>query len=43
METPEALSEKAEKILTEEMQSAAKLAVPLIAEAKTGKTWFEAH
>lgn len=43
VEAPEALAEKAAAILTEEMQGAVKLAVPLTAEAKTGKTWFDAH
>ena len=43
VEAPEALAEKAAAILIEEMQGAVKLAVPLTAEAKTGKTWFDAH
>ena len=29
-------------ILTEEMQGASDLPVPLIAEAHTGKTWYDA-
>lgn len=43
VEAPEALAEKAAVILTEEMQGAAKLSVPLIAEAKEGRTWYDAH
>ena len=35
--------EKVEKIVLEEMQSAYKLAVPLIADAGWGKNWLEAH
>ena len=42
VEAPEKEAQKAAEILTEEMQNAAQLAVPLIAEAKTGKTWYEA-
>lgn len=43
VEVPEALGEKAAKLMTEEMQGAVKLSVPLIAEAKEGKTWYDAH
>ncbi len=43
VEVPEALGGKAAKLMTEEMQSAVKLSVPLIAEAKEGKTWYDAH
>lgn len=43
VEVPEALAEKAAKILTEEMQGAAELSVPLTAEAQTGRSWFDAH
>lgn len=43
VEAPEALAEKAKTILTEEMQGAVSLAVPLTADAKAGKTWYEAH
>ncbi len=43
VEVPEALSEKAARILTEEMQGAAKLSVPLTAEANIGRSWFDAH
>lgn len=43
VEVPEALGEKAAQLMTEEMQGAVKLSVPLIAEAKEGKTWYDAH
>ncbi len=43
VEAPEAVAEKAAAILSEEMQNAVKLAVPLTVDAKTGKTWFDAH
>lgn len=43
VEVPEALAEKAAKILTEEMQNAVKLSVPLTAQAKNGSNWYEAH
>lgn len=43
VEVPENLADKAAALLTEEMQGAVELAVPLLAEAKCGKTWFDAH
>ncbi len=43
VESPEKDAEKALKILTEEMQSAVKLNVPLPVDAKIGKTWFDTH
>ena len=43
VEAPAELANKAAALLTEEMQNAVTLAVPLIAEAKTGRTWFDAH
>ncbi len=43
VEAPEALAQKALEILKEEMQNAAKLDVPLIVDAKTGKNWYETH
>ncbi len=43
VEAPEAAAEKALTILTEEMQSAVKLNVPLPVDAKIGKTWFDTH
>ena len=35
-------NEKAAKVLSEEMQNAAKLAVPLRADVNTGKSWYDA-
>ncbi len=43
VESPEAAAEKALTILTEEMQSAVTLNVPLPVDAKIGKTWFDTH
>jgi len=43
VEVPDALAEKAARILTEEMQNAVKLSVPLTAQAKNGSNWYEAH
>ena len=43
VEVPESLAEKACALLKEEMEGAVSLAVPLIAEAKSGKTWLDAH
>ncbi|MDE6032133.1 MAG: DNA polymerase I, partial [Oscillospiraceae bacterium] len=43
VEVPESQAEKACAALKEEMESAVSLAVPLIADAKSGKTWLEAH
>ncbi len=42
-ECPENEADKVKLILEEEMRSAAKLSVPLIAEAKIGQSWAEAH
>ncbi len=42
VEAPEDEAEKAAKILTEEMQNAVSLAVPLTAEANVGRTWYDA-
>jgi DNA polymerase-1 len=42
VEAPKEEAQRAAAILTEEMQSAVSLSVPMIAEAKTGTTWFEA-
>ena len=41
-ECPEELAEKAAVILTEEMQGAASLAVPLTAEAHYARNWYDA-
>ena len=43
VECPESEAETVKALLTEEMEQVAALAVPLIAEAKAGKTWAEAH
>ena len=43
VECPEAETERVKAILTEEMEGAASLAVPLIAEANAGHSWAEAH
>ncbi|MCI1981692.1 MAG: DNA polymerase I [Oscillospiraceae bacterium] len=42
VESPEDEAEKAAALLTEEMQGAVSLSVPLTAEAKAGRTWYEA-
>ncbi len=42
VEAPEEEAEQAALILTEEMQNAVSLAVPLTAEANTGRTWYDA-
>lgn len=43
VEVPEVLAERAALILREEMQGAVKLSVPLTADAKEGKSWYDAH
>ena len=42
-ECPEAEAERVKALLTEEMEQAAALSVPLVAEAKAGRSWAEAH
>ena len=42
VEAPEDEAEKAAQLLSEEMENAVSLAVPLTADAGTGKTWYEA-
>lgn len=42
-ECPESEAEKVCAVISEEMEKAASFAVPLVAEAKVGKTWAEAH
>lgn len=42
VEAPEAEAELVKKIVREEMEGAAKLTVPLTADASTGKTWYAA-
>ncbi len=43
VECPAAEAERVELILDQEMEGAAKLSVPLTAQAKSGRTWAEAH
>ncbi len=43
VECPEAEAEQVSRILKEEMENAAHLAVPLTAEVHTGHSWAEAH
>ena len=43
VECPEAMAEAAKTLLVDEMQGVAAYAVPLIAEAKAGKSWADAH
>lgn len=42
VEAPEAEAERVARLLTEEMERAVSLRVPLVAEAKIGKTWYDA-
>ncbi len=42
VECPAEEEEQVRAIVTEQMEQAAQLTVPLVAEAKSGKTWFEA-
>lgn len=42
VECPEAEAEQVSAIVTREMEQVAALSVPLVAEAKTGKSWYEA-
>ncbi len=43
VEAKECDAEKAAEILCEEMEKAVSLSVPLIADAKIGESWYEAH
>lgn len=43
VEAPEKQADKALQILREEMQAAAELSVPLIVDAKSGRSWFDTH
>ena len=43
MECPEDEAEQVRDLLKEEMEGVAVLAVPLLADAKVGKTWADAH
>lgn len=42
VEAPQEEAEAAAKLLTEEMQNAVSLSVPMLAEARIGKTWYDA-
>ena len=42
VECPEEIAEDVAKLVSDEMENVAKLKVPLTAEAKIGKSWFEA-
>ncbi len=42
VECPEKIAQAVASLVSREMNSVAKLSVPLVAEAKTGKSWFEA-
>ena len=42
MEAPKEEAQKVAALLTEEMEKAVKLDVPLIAEASIGETWYDA-
>jgi DNA polymerase-1 len=42
VECPEELAQPVAALISEQMQNVASLSVPLVAEAKIGKTWFEA-
>lgn len=42
VEAPESEAEKAAQILTEEMEGAVSLTVPMVADASMGKTWYDA-
>ena len=43
VEAKEDIAEEAAKVLSEAMEKVIELDVPLIAEARIGKTWAEAH
>lgn len=42
VEAPTEEQEQVKKLLTEEMEAAVSLSVPMVAEAKVGKTWYDA-
>jgi DNA polymerase-1 len=42
VECPEAIAEDVAKLVSEQMQKVAQLTVPLVADAKWGKSWFDA-
>jgi DNA polymerase-1 len=43
LEVPEAEAERARALVTEVMEGALKLDVPLVADARLGKNWAEVH
>ena len=43
LEVPEAEADRVEELLTEKMQKAVQLRVELVADAKRGANWEEAH
>jgi DNA polymerase-1 len=42
VECPEAIAAEVAELISREMQAVAQLRVPLVAEAKTGKSWYDA-
>ena len=42
VECPEAIAAPVAELISREMQAVAQLSVPLVAEAKTGKSWYDA-
>lgn len=42
VECPEAIAESVAQLVSDQMQQVAQLSVPLVAEAKSGKSWYEA-
>ncbi len=43
VECPEGEADRVKALLQEEMEGVAALSVPLVADAKAGRTWAEAH
>ena len=43
MECPEGEAEQVRALLQEEMEGVAALSVPLVADAKAGRTWAQCH
>ena len=42
VECPEAIAENVSELISREMEGVAELSVPLTAEAKFGKSWYDA-
>ena len=42
VECPEEEAEQVKSLLTEEMEQAVSLSVPMVAEANSGRTWYDA-